>query len=190
MRYPLQCTLACLLLAVPLSLFAQSRSGDADSGWFASVHAGWMWADRHLGGGNTQDRIDDDGFGLGAGLGYEFNRNLGIRLTYSRSEMDAERLQFSPDPIEPLSVDTDVDAWSLEVLPRLELGSGWSAYAILGAQHWRIRPDSPVSNDDGTGFVYGAGAEYRLNDSLGLGLEVRDSGVDLGSVNANLTFRF
>jgi OmpA-OmpF porin, OOP family len=59
-----------------------------DNGWFFSSRAGWIhtqtYATEHdaLGFGSAKANASDNGFYVGAGIGYDFSRHFGVSLNY------------------------------------------------------------------------------------------------------------
>ncbi len=102
-------------------------------------------------------QFSDDGRSYRLFGGYRFIKYLSLEATVSRF---GEANRNSSDPYEA----TSLGAAAKGSLP---LGSGFEAYARLGLQHTWLTSGSGSNSFDGTGYLLGAGFEYRYRLAFG-----------------------
>ena len=116
-------------------------------------------------------------FGLGIGSSADLNGNLSQFSDDGRSYRLFGGYRF----IKYLSLEAAVtrfgevnhsapyDATSVAAVAKgsLPLGSGFEAFVRLGLQHTWLSTDSQFNSFDGTGYLLGAGFEYRFHTPIG-----------------------
>lgn len=171
------------LLLIP-GLLSAGTVESQDSGFFGTGQLGLAdYEITHGGPGTAFGETDDDAFAWAVGLGYRFNRHLGIRGMFERStghDNRASRLPGGmPPPMPGLGRgETDFNNLSLVAMPRLPLGNRTAIYATLGVQYWDADTGSLLPDGDGFEFLFGGGLDYSLTRRISLGGEVQASAAD------------
>ena len=118
----------------------------------------------------SDTRLDDTDAGWRVFLGYKFNESFGVGVSYlDLGTLEAAGTAFGgfTDEIEA----TALEAWVMGILP---INEQFSLFGTLGVFSWDqevIYSDSfeDFRGDvDGSGFAFGVGATYWLNEDFGV----------------------
>ncbi|MCP4277086.1 MAG: outer membrane beta-barrel protein, partial [Gammaproteobacteria bacterium] len=140
--------------------------------------------------GGPEDDMDaiiggEDGAWQGF-IGYRFNRHWAVEAGYADlgHGVDDGQEGIPSDPEE-----YHANAWSLSLLGHAPVTERFSLYGKLGAAFWDVEredTDTGIFNDDsdenGTGVVFGLGADYQVNRNMSLRASW-DHYHDMGSKN-------
>lgn len=156
---------------------AQAADGDG-TGFYAGAGVGQSFVD--------EGAYDDEDTSFSVFGGYQFHRNFAVEAGYT---------DFGKVKPTGLGEDLEADSVSLTALGIVPFTDKFSAYAKAGMQRWNLDVAIPAltgnSDDSGTDPVYGAGLQYRFNDTVALRAEyLRSEFEDLDVDNAQLQVRF
>lgn len=171
-------TTSLLAAALGLAAFgAQAADGDK-TGFYAGAGVGQSFVD--------EGAYDDEDTAFSVFGGYQFHRNFAVEAGYT----DFGKLESAV--VGPELEANSVSLTALGILPFTEKFSG---YAKAGFQRWDIDAAIPgltgSLDDSGTDPVYGAGLQYRFNDTVALRAEYTRSELeDIDLDNAQLQVRF
>jgi OOP family OmpA-OmpF porin len=167
-----------LAAALGLAAFgAQAADGDK-TGFYAGAGVGQSFVD--------EGAYDDEDTAFSVFGGYQFHRNFAVEAGYT------DFGKIAPSGVGPELEATSASITALGILPFTEKFSG---YAKAGFQRWDLDSAIPgltgTSDDNGTDPVYGAGLQYRFNDTVALRAEYTRSELeDIDLDNAQLQVRF
>lgn len=167
-----------LAAALGLAAFGAQAADGGKTGFYAGAGVGQSFVD--------EGAYDDEDTAFSAFGGYQFHRNFALEAGYT---------DFGK--IKPAGTGPDLEAQSVSltavgILPFTEKFSG---YAKAGFQRWDLDKAIPgltgSLDDSGTDPVYGAGLQYRFNDTVALRAEYTRSELeDIDLDNAQLQVRF
>lgn len=180
------------LLASSL-LLATATQVQAQEGWRVGVHGGQTEVDRLVqDSGLWWNDLDDDAFTYGASLGYDFSRNLGMRVMYERTNSLSGTNVCPTDAICPaivLKESEEAQLWSAALLPRMYLTDDLSVFGSIGASHVEVDSGDTLPGDDDTELSYGAGISWEPAERLRVGLEYQRSEFEHDTLRVNFGWR-
>ncbi|MDT8449437.1 MAG: outer membrane beta-barrel protein [Wenzhouxiangellaceae bacterium] len=171
-----------LAAVLALGLAISGTLGAQEQGWFVTAQAGVAdYETTQKTGRGFFGETDDDSFAWAVGLGYDFNRNIGVRGMFERSTDHATTNLCPPNAVCPailIREDTDFTNWSVVAMPRLPLGSRTNLYGTFGLQYWDADGGPQLPGDDDVEFLFGGGLEFSLTPHLAIGGEAQASAAD------------
>lgn len=133
--------------------------------------------------------------------GYQFNKYLALEGRYWTAVSDAEVIVSYADGSDPkVDLNDDSNAWGIYVKPMYPVTSSLNAYALLG--YGNVEIDIEDISADESGFQWGLGASYAINDNFAVFVDymsmyddnamilTRDHDVEIDSWNFGLTYTF
>ena len=171
-------TTSLLAAALGLAAFGVQAAEGGKAGFYAGAGAGQSFVD--------EGAYDDEDTAFSVFGGYQFHRNFAVEAGYT---------DFGKIKSNVAGPDLEANAVSLTALGILPFTDRFSGYAKAGFQRWDLDSAIPgltgSSNDSGTDPVYGAGLQYRFNDTVALRAEYTRSELeDIDLDNAQLQVRF
>ena len=145
-----------------------------DGGFYLGLAYGVMNASidetEFLAGGDiTRPFIDEDFSSIMLQAGYKINSYVAIEGRYWFG-LDSDAGLYTGDNNIP--ADVNIDAWGIYVKPMYPVTDAFDIYALLGYAAADLNVDlangADFESDTIDGFSWGIGAQYSINDSLGL----------------------
>ncbi|QEM81987.1 porin family protein [Halomonas binhaiensis] len=151
------------LAAAPTAFAADDESGPyigAGVG-FSSQQNDDDDIDEFIDAGTSDFDVDDEDNVWKVYGGYNFNRYLGVEAFYT--DLGTVKIKEHGRA----NANLDSTAYGANVVGKLPITDWFSPYAKVGAAHWETDVHGNLGNDrtvnkDGTGMVYGVGAEFQL----------------------------
>lgn len=171
-----------------------------DSGWYVGASLGQSNAD--INAGDIKSLLEGAGYtGVVASVdntdtgwklfgGYQLNKNIGFEAAYVNLGSWTTSATYTTPAGSPRSSTTEVDGFQLSAVGTLPLNDAFSVFGKVGA--FISSTDGTVATSlgsgsasgDGTDLIYGLGANWKINPSIGLRAEwerFQGLGVDGGS---------
>lgn len=150
--------------------------------------------------------IDDGSLGFQVFAGYEINQYFAIEGGWTdlgKAESDSD---ISAPSVGTAQTEMEVDGFKLGLQAGTEVTKNFSVFANLGMFFWDAEYDSSAqiggeivrmsTDDDGTDLYFGLGAEYAINEALGVRGEWNrytlngDTDTDIDQFSINAIYRF
>lgn len=159
------------------------------------VGLGYSYMNLDFDGGKESGDIDGNGMLVLAG--YNFNKYIAVEARYSKTFGD---LSYESDYGYNEDFDGEISNYGLYLKPMYPVG-GVTLYGLLG--YGKVTYEEGSSKDSESGFQWGIGASYAVNDNWGLFVDYTrlydDQGFDdiptyydimIDSVNVGVTYTF
>ncbi|HIB83201.1 MAG TPA: porin family protein, partial [Chromatiaceae bacterium] len=107
----------------------------------------------------------DDPTGFEVYVGHDYSENISFEGSY----VDFGEAKDNLPSVWTLSG----DSFSLAVLGKMPISKEFTVFAKVGMHFWDAKLDvaggGTLASDDGSGLVFGVGADYKTNDSVSVG---------------------
>ena len=111
------------------------------------------------------DEDFDDPAGFEVYVGHDYSENISFEGSY----VDFGEAKDNLPSVWTLSG----DSFSLAVLGKVPISKEFTVFAKVGMHFWDAKLDvaggGTLASDDGSGLVFGVGADYKTNDSVSVG---------------------
>ncbi len=187
-----------LLAAIAALLALPAMAQDRDRGFYVSAKLGSTDVEADL--GDTFDQVvDGDEDSTTFEAGFKFSRFWAVQAGYhdfGNIESDAFGCEVCGDG-NSLRFDADTKAYSLSVVPQLDLVWRVSIFGKIGLVIWETEVD--IVADDVSEFVddfteedilYGLGARFRLLGNLSVFAEWESIAGDIETISLGATLQF